>query len=100
MPQTPNVNPTMRLFGLEEIFVDAQTRDFCIQRLPWDSQFGGGAVRARNFALTFHQSGFDHLFLAIGDGSDKASCRATRLGCFTLQPTLVNRESVAVAEDD
>ena len=79
----------------EPVFVNAQALDFVFQCRPRNSQPSGSSIRTRNAAAGFRKRRFDELSFLV----NQRRLQTDRRLCFRLQPRLLHRERVGVAED-
>jgi hypothetical protein len=64
--------------AFELILVDAENREFSVQRLAGNSQLGSCSRGARDSAPALRERRFDHLALAIGERRRQLDDRARR----------------------
>src|SRR6267378_5644167 len=84
---------------LELGLVDSESCNLGIQSLPGNPEFRRGPEWAGDAAFRHPQRRFDHLSLLVGQGGVQG-LRVWRPRRNMLEPGLVDRERVALAEDD
>src|SRR5580704_5067386 len=95
-----NMQGSVRLRNFEPIFVDSQSSNFCIKRWSWKPQFGCRTTWPGDTARTFCQGGLNHFLFVPLQRAIESRCRTSELRPLPFEPSLVNRKSITVAQDD
>jgi len=81
------------------VHVDAEPLDLGFERLARHTELGRRARWTGDPAAALRQRTFDHLFFPAEQHAGKRHRRPARAGRITLEPRLVYRESIAIAQN-
>ena len=96
----PGRQGSVRLMNFEPMFVDSQSPDFCIKRRPWNSELASRTSWTGDTARTFCQGGLNHSLFLLLQRAIESRCRTSELWSLPFEPSLVDRKSITVAQDD
>src|SRR5713226_4389513 len=86
--------------NFESVFVDSQSFDFCVKGWSWNPQFACRTTWTGYAAPTFCEGGLNHFLFLPTQCTAKRNSWTSDFERLSLEPRLVHRKSISVAQDD